>query len=69
MVRRTAAAAETIRRFERHVPGIDYDVLDELTGYAIRRAQLATLVVFERWSCSSAWSGAPSSPRSASARW
>jgi DNA-binding MarR family transcriptional regulator len=48
MARRTAAAAETIGRFERHVPGIAYEVLDELTGYAIRRAQLASQVVFER---------------------
>lgn len=26
--------------FEPHVPGVDYGVLDELVGYAIRRAQI-----------------------------
>lgn len=27
--------------FERHVPGVRYGVLDELAGYAVRRAQIA----------------------------
>jgi DNA-binding MarR family transcriptional regulator len=43
-VRKTAASA---RLFERHVPGIDYGVLDELTGYAIRRAQIAIYEEFD----------------------
>lgn len=33
--------------FERHVPGVDYGVLDELAGYAIRRAQIAIYEEFE----------------------
>lgn len=48
MARRSLPAATPLERFERHVPGIAYEVLDELTGYAIRRAQLASLVVFDR---------------------
>jgi DNA-binding MarR family transcriptional regulator len=48
MARRTLSAEGPLEHFERHVPGIDYEVLDELTGYAIRRAQLASLVVFDR---------------------
>jgi DNA-binding MarR family transcriptional regulator len=28
------------------VPGLDYDVLDELVGYALRRAQVATFLAF-----------------------
>ena len=35
------------QRFERRVPGIDYGVLDELVGYALRRAQIAIYVDFE----------------------
>jgi DNA-binding MarR family transcriptional regulator len=27
--------------FNRHVPGVRYGILDELTGYAVRRAQIA----------------------------
>lgn len=34
--------------FERHVPGIDYGILDSLVGYAIRRAQIAIYEVLER---------------------
>lgn len=48
MARRTLSTAGPLEHFERHIPGIDYEVLDELTGYAIRRAQLASLVVFDR---------------------
>lgn len=36
------------QRFERRVDGIDYGVLDELVGYALRRAQIAIYVDFER---------------------
>lgn len=38
-----AAAAETglTGRFDPHVPGIRYGVLDELVGYSVRRAQIA----------------------------
>lgn len=35
--RRPAARGE---HFDPHVPGVDYGVLDELVGYAIRRAQI-----------------------------
>lgn len=35
------------QRFERRVPGIDYAVLDELVGYALRRAQIAIYEDFE----------------------
>ena len=48
MARRTLSAEAPLEHFERHVPGIQYEVLDELTGYAIRRAQLASQVVFDR---------------------
>ena len=34
--------------FERHVPGIRYGMLDDVVGYAIRRAQIA------RWACMTA---------------
>lgn len=34
--------------FRRHVPGIDYGVLDELGGYAVRRAQIAIYEDIER---------------------
>ena len=37
---RSARPARRAIRIER-VPGLDYDVLDDLLGYAIRRAQLA----------------------------
>jgi DNA-binding MarR family transcriptional regulator len=47
MVRR-ASVPEATPAFERHVPGIAYEVLDELIGYAIRRAQLAAYEVFDR---------------------
>ncbi len=36
------------QHFERRVDGIDYGVLDELVGYALRRAQIAIYVDFER---------------------
>jgi DNA-binding MarR family transcriptional regulator len=48
MSRRTAATDAPPGHFERHVPGIQYEVLDELVGYAIRRAQLAAYEVFDR---------------------
>jgi DNA-binding MarR family transcriptional regulator len=35
------------QRFERRVEGIDYGVLDELVGYALRRAQIAIYEDFE----------------------
>lgn len=35
------------QRFERRVPDIDYGVLDELVGYALRRAQIAIYEDFE----------------------
>lgn len=34
--------------FDRHVPGINYGVLDQLTGYAIRRAQIAIYEELDR---------------------
>ncbi len=34
--------------FERHVPGIDYGMLDDFVGYAIRRAQIAIYEEFDR---------------------
>lgn len=34
--------------FERHVPGINYGLLDEFVGYAIRRAQIAIYEEFDR---------------------
>lgn len=34
--------------FERHVPGIDYGVLDRLSGYSIRRAQIAIYEELDR---------------------
>ena len=34
--------------FERHVPGIDYGVLDALVGYALRRAQIVIYEDFSR---------------------
>ncbi len=36
------------QQFERRVDGIDYGVLDDLVGYALRRAQIAIYVDFER---------------------
>jgi DNA-binding MarR family transcriptional regulator len=33
--------------FERRVPGIEYGVLDDLVGYALRRAQIAIYIDFE----------------------
>lgn len=45
---RAPALAESPDHFERHVPGIRYEVLDDLVGYAIRRAQLAAYVIFDR---------------------
>lgn len=30
------------------VPGLDYDVLDELLGYSLRRAQVAMFVAFDK---------------------
>lgn len=35
------------QHFARRVPGIDYGVLDELVGYALRRAQIAIYEDFE----------------------
>ena len=35
------------QRFERRVPDIDYGVLDQLVGYALRRAQIAIYEDFE----------------------
>jgi DNA-binding MarR family transcriptional regulator len=35
------------RQFRPHVPGIAYGVLDQLTGYAIRRAQLQITEAFD----------------------
>jgi DNA-binding MarR family transcriptional regulator len=35
----------TLTRIER-VPGLDYDVLDELLGYSLRRAQVAMFIAF-----------------------
>ncbi|MBK9704319.1 MAG: MarR family transcriptional regulator [Betaproteobacteria bacterium] len=34
--------------FERHVPGIRYGMLDDVVGYAIRRAQIAIYEEFDR---------------------
>ncbi len=34
--------------FDRHVPGIEYGVLDQLAGYAIRRAQIAIYEELDR---------------------
>ena len=34
--------------FERHVPGIRYGMLDDIVGYAIRRAQIAIYEEFDR---------------------
>lgn len=48
MASRTVPAEALPDHFERHVPGIAYEVLDELVGYAIRRAQLASYLDFER---------------------
>jgi DNA-binding MarR family transcriptional regulator len=40
---------ETPRKpFERHVPGIRYGMLDDVVGYAIRRAQIAIYEEFDR---------------------
>lgn len=39
---------EAPAHYERRVPGIEYELLDELAGYALRRAQLASSVVFDR---------------------
>ena len=33
--------------FEAHRPGIDYGILDELTGYAVRRAQIRVTQAFD----------------------
>ncbi len=33
--------------FEAHRPGIDYGVLDDLTGYAVRRAQIRVTQAFD----------------------
>ena len=35
-------------RFDPHMPGIDYDVLDGLVGYAVRRAQISIYEDFYR---------------------
>lgn len=42
--RPSAPAAE---RFDAHVPGVDYAVLDSLVGYAVRRAQIAIYEDFD----------------------
>ena len=41
-------SAPAHRAFERHVPGVDYGLLDRSAGYAIRRAQIAMYEDFER---------------------
>ncbi len=35
-------------RFDAHRPGVDYDVLDGLVGYAVRRAQISIYEDFDR---------------------
>jgi DNA-binding MarR family transcriptional regulator len=45
---RSPVDPEPSHPFQRHVPGVAYEVLDDLVGYAIRRAQLAAYAVFER---------------------
>jgi len=54
-----AAAAEIglSGRFDPHVPGIRYGVLDELVGYSVRRAQIAIYEDFVR--ALAAWSFTP----------
>ncbi len=43
--------SKTTRRgqtgFEAHRPGIDYGILDDLTGYAVRRAQIRVTQAFD----------------------
>jgi DNA-binding MarR family transcriptional regulator len=39
--------ARASQHFERRVPGVAYGVLDELVGYALRRAQIAIYEDFE----------------------
>lgn len=34
--------------FVPHIPGIDYDILDELVGYALRRAQIVIYEDFDK---------------------
>lgn len=38
---------KTARRFQPHRPGVDYGVLDELAGYAVRRAQIRITEAFD----------------------
>ena len=46
MNRRAAPYRPRVLSPIRHVPGLDYDVLDELLGYRLRRAQVAMFMAF-----------------------
>lgn len=46
MNRRAAAYRPRVLAPIRHVAGLEYDVLDELLGYALRRAQVAMFMAF-----------------------
>lgn len=45
---RDSAEPSDGERFDPHVPGVDYDVLDGLVGYAVRRAQISIYEDFDR---------------------
>lgn len=40
-------APQSRRRFQAHQPGVDYGVLDDLAGYAVRRAQIRITEAFD----------------------
>jgi DNA-binding MarR family transcriptional regulator len=46
--RRTKREPPEAEGFVPHIPGIDYDILDELMGYALRRAQIVLYEDFDR---------------------
>ncbi len=43
-----SADARDSERFDPHVPGVDYDILDGLVGYAVRRAQISIYEDFDQ---------------------